>query len=191
MPIYNDNRLFLTYPECRETIIDGFIAKMAQHNKSFDIIAGVATAGIGPGAILSQRLRLPFFYVRDKPKDHGMENRIEGIQPERLVDRDVLTIEDLVSTGGSSVGAVKAIRGAGAKANYCFSIFNYGFEETRKLFDEMNPPCILDSLLTYDVLLDVASEYNYIQSEQRDMLAEWRESPFTWGEKHGFPRVVA
>lgn len=188
MPIYNDNRMFLSNPNHRRIIAEGFLEVIRREQVPYDIIAGTSTAGIAPATTLADLLKAPLIYVRDKPKDHGLKNQIEGIDAESdLGRRCVVLVEDLISTGGSSVKAVSAIRQANGVINYCLSIFNYGFEEAAKLFREID--CNVHSLLTYGLLLEVAKETDYVTEEQIALLKEWRANPFEWGEKHGFPKV--
>jgi len=188
MPIYNDNRMLLYDPKNRRLVTDAFweIAK----DLPFTVIAGTSTAGIPWGVSLANMFDAPFVYVRDKPKDHGLRNQIEGIDASEGLDgQHVLLLEDLISTGGSSVKAVQALRDAGGVCNNCLSIFNYGFDEAIRLFGSLNPPCNTYSLLDYATLLEVAREREDITPDQIRMLEEWRADPFNWGAKHGFPKV--
>jgi orotate phosphoribosyltransferase len=198
MPIYNDNRLFLSNPDYRKMIVAALEEKIYDIAKSmrsgdkipFDIIAGTSTAGIPHATSLADKLNLPMIYVRDKPKDHGLKNQIEGIDAEsNLSGKKVILIEDLISTGGSSARAVKAIRDADGKCDYCVSIFSYGLQKAGDVFNEIAPGCDIDSLLTYPVLLEVAKEVGYIDLEQEKLLGEWRQDPFNWGNNHGFLKV--
>lgn len=202
MPIYNDNRMFLFYPKDRILITEAFQQIIFEEPvPSLDIIAGTSTAGIPHGTSLANKVEAPFIYIRDKPKDHGLKNQIEGIDAEKdLEQKTVILIEDLISTGGSSVNAVQAIRDANGECNYCLSIFNYGFDQAREMFEGkraydkegtkfLTKPCNVRSILTYDVLLQVAKETGYLNNEQIKLLEEWRADPFNWGEKHGFPKV--
>ena len=190
MPIYNDNRMFLFYPNYRKLILEGFINIIKTKNIKFDIIAGTSTAGIPHGAFLADKLDLPFIYIRDKAKSHGLRNQIEGIDAESdLKQKSVLVIEDLISTGGSSAKAVQAVRDANGVVEYCLSIFTYGLEEALSAFDKLEEPCKTDSILTYNTLLKTAKEINYITEEQVTLLEEWKKNPFGWGEKHGFPNL--
>lgn len=190
MPIYNDNRMFLSHPSLRQLITKGFKDIIESAHLSYDFIAGTSTAGISPATTLADRLFAPMIYVRDKPKDHGLKNQIEGIDAvSDLQGKRVILIEDLISTGGSSAAAVQAIRDARGECNYCLSIFNYGLNKGQEAFSKLNPACNVESILTYDTLLEVAKKTNYITPEQVEILAEWRQSPFEWGEKHGFPPV--
>ena len=190
MPIYNDNRMFLYSSIHRTLIVSAFyneIDPLGVH-----VIAGTSTSGIPWGVLLAETYGLPFIYVRDKPKDHGLMNQIEGIDAESdLGMKRAILIEDLISTGGSSARAVQAIRDANGRCDICFSIFNYGLDKAEEAFNfpSLNPKCEVRSLLTYDTLLKVARETRYINQKQEKMLAEWRADPFGWGEKHSFPKV--
>ena len=188
MPIYNDNRMFLFFPEHRKLIREGFTDLVK--DISYEVIAGISTSGISPATTLADSLNKPLIYVRDKPKDHGLKNQIEGIDAELdLQGRKVILIEDLISTGGSSARAVQAIRDANGICNHCISIFNYGLDKASKAFDNLEPKCEVKSLLWYETLLEVAKETGYINNQQTKMLAEWRLDPFGWGERQGFPKV--
>ena len=200
MPIYNDNRLFLFHPNYRRLISAGFGKLLHREEISYDVIAGTSTAGISPATRLADSLIKPMIYVRDKPKDHGLKNQIEGIDAESdLQGRKVVLVEDLISTGGSSARAVQAIRDANGICNHCISIFNYGLDIAGKVFrgeepydkegNKLSTPCEVRSLLTYDTLLDVAKETGSFTEDQIQLLEQWRVDPLGWGEKHGFPRV--
>jgi orotate phosphoribosyltransferase len=204
MPIYNDNRMFLWYPQHRTLVSSGFMGLLQREDLcvpgKIDFIAGTSTAGIPWAEKLGDYTNFPVVYVRDKPKDHGLRNQIEGIDAESdLQGKTGILIEDLISTGGSSVAAVQALRDANGVCNHCFSIFNYGFNTPALMFAGEVPydkdgkrklatPCIQKSILTYEVLLQVAKETGYINDQQAKMLAEWRSDPFKWGEKRGFPK---
>ena len=190
MPIYNDNRMFLQNPALRRMVRNGFLDIINREGARYDLIAGTSTAGIPHATTLADYLESPLIYVRDKPKDHGLRNQIEGIDAERdLEGRQVILIEDLISTGGSSAKAVQAIRDARGTCNWCLSVFNYGLDKGQQAFDVLDPKCNVRSVLTYDVLLDVAKQTGYLTAEQIKMLEDWRVDPFGWGEKHGFPKV--
>jgi len=201
MPIYNDNRMFLLYPEYRKMICSALSERLWSFDIPDDvIIAGTSTAGISPATTLADRQYLSLIYVRDKPKDHGLRNQIEGIDAEcGLNGISAVLIEDLISTGGSSVKAVQAIRDAGGKCDHCISIFSYGLDEAMEMFEgkraydgknKLSSPCKVSSAVTYPVLLEVAKSTRYIDSAKIKMLEEWRADPFGWGEKRGFPRVI-
>ena len=200
MPIYNDNRLFLGSYEYREIIANGFLDLIEDEGIEWRRIAGTSTAGISPATTLADLTGAPLIYVRDKPKDHGLRNRIEGIDSESdLEGEKIILIEDLISTGGSSASAVQAIRDANGVCDYCLSIFNYGLDKAERVFrgeeafdrdgNKLSFPCNVRSLLDYETLLEVAVESAYIDEEQVRMLNEWRADPFGWGEKNGFPRI--
>lgn len=200
MPIYNDNRMFLFTAEYRDLIAQGFMHLLIEEHIHFHGIAGTSTSGIPPATTLADVTRSPLIYVRDKPKDHGLRNQIEGIDAEKdLEGKKFVLIEDLISTGGSSARALQGVRDANGECNWCLSIFNYGLEKAQAIFRGEEPhskdgrrlefPCEVRSILTYDKLLEIAEETGYIDGEQAEMLAEWRADPFGWGEKHGFPKV--
>ncbi|MCF7791965.1 MAG: orotate phosphoribosyltransferase [Victivallales bacterium] len=190
MPIYSDNRRFLFYPQYRGLIAQGFRALIETEEFDFDIIAGTSTAGIPYGAILADYMETPFIYIRNKPKDHGLKNLIEGLDAEANLDgKKVIVIEDTISTGGSSARTVQAVRNAKGHVDYCLSIFSYGFDKAEKTFNSLEYPCNIKTLLTYDTLIKTAKKIGYISSEQAESLAEWREAPFEWGEKRGFRKV--
>ena len=190
MPMYNDNRMFLFFPEYRELITNALEEIISSEKISFDIIAGTSTAGIPPGVSLADRFNCPFIYIRDEAKDHGLRNKIEGIGSEEdLNGRRVIVIEDLISRGGSSARAVQAVRDTNGRVDYCLSIFNYGFDEAVQAFLDLKPCCKVRSILNYDVLLNMIGENGYFTDIQMKVLKEWRDDPYNWGEKHGFPKV--
>jgi len=190
MPIYNDNRMFLFHPDTRRTIAQGLADIIATNGIGVDVVAGTATAGIPHGALLADLLSLPYIYIRDKPKAHGLKNRIEGLDAESdLEGRRVVVIEDLISTGGSSARAVEAVREANGRCDWCISIFSYGLEKADEEFGALDPACNFTSLLTFPVLLETAKAGGFLSEDQIALLAEWRKDPFGWGEKHGFPKV--
>ncbi len=190
MPIYNDNRMFLFHPQMRRTIAEGLAGIIRDRDIGPQVVAGTATAGIPHGARLADVLSLPYIYIRDKPKGHGLKNRIEGLDAESdLEGRTVVVIEDLISTGGSSARAVEAVREANGKADWCLSIFSYGLEKAAEQFAALDPPCHFTSLLTFPTLLEVAESGGFLSRDQIALLADWREDPFAWGERHGFPKV--
>lgn len=175
-PIYCDNRLSLSYPKVR-TYIKNLLAKTIQENfNEVEAIVGVATAGIPQGALVADTLNLPFIYVRSKPKGHGMENMIEG---KITKGQKVVVIEDLVSTGGSSLKAVEALRKSEFSVLGMVSIFTYGFSLAEENFTRENVRLI--SLSSYSELIDEAYMLNYVTKEQISKLKKWRENPVTWG----------
>ena len=184
-PIYCDNRITLYYPSVRDRIIDAFVEKSTQFG-DFDLVAGVATAGIPHGALIADRLKKPFIYIREKAKSHGRQNQIEGMPhsntPQGINERlKVLVIEDLISTGGSSLKAVEAVREGGMEVVGVLAIFTYGFEKADTLFRDAN--CPFDTLSNYDILIAQAIENQYIKPEEMETLKAWRLSPETWGIK--------
>lgn len=174
-PIYCDNRLSLSYPEVRNAIKDGLAHAIRENFFSAECIAGVATAGIAHGALVADGLDLPFIYVRSKAKGHGMENLIEG---KTVKNQKVVVVEDLVSTGGSSLKAVEALRGAGMKVLGMVSVFNYGFDIASRNFYEADVSLI--SLSDYGHLIKQALLEKYINDEQVVSLKAWRVDPANW-----------
>lgn len=174
-PIYTDNRKTLSYPDIRNFIKVEMSRIILERFSDVQYIAGVATGAIAVGALVADTLGLPYIYVRSTPKDHGLENLIEGnLKP----GSKVVVIEDLVSTGGSSLKAVEAIRGAGCDVIGMMSIFNYEFPISSKRFSENNVELI--SLSNYGAMLEAALATNYIRPEDVETLKEWRKDPATW-----------
>lgn len=174
-PIYCDNRVALSYPDVR-TFLKNCLAEQSASFGDFDVVAGVATAGIAHGALLADKLDKPFVYVRGSAKDHGRRNLIEGEIKER---QRVLVIEDLISTGGSCITAAEALRDAGCIVVGVLAIFQYGFAKARAAFDEKNIP--FQTLTHYDILVQEAVATGYIQPEDLQILRQWRENPEGWG----------
>lgn len=174
-PIYCDNRITLSYPKVRTSIRDGLATAVQAYWGDVEIIAGVATAGIAQGVLVADWLELPFCYVRPEPKKHGMGNQIEGyIKP----GQKVVLIEDLVSTGGSSLKAVDALREAGANVLGMVAIFSYGFEISRQNFAEKNLKFY--TLSDYETLIGEAVKQRYVSESQLITLHEWRNNPSEW-----------
>ncbi|MDF2669256.1 MAG: orotate phosphoribosyltransferase [Paenibacillus sp.] len=175
-PIYCDNRLTISYPHIRDLIALGFSEMIRDQFPDAEVIAGIATGGIPHGAFVAQKLNLPMIYVRDKAKGHGKENVIEGvIRP----GQKVVMIEDLFSTGGSSIKASNAVRNAGAEVLGVLAIFSYQFEASAKGFEEAGFK--YDSLSNYTSLIDVAVKLGRIAQEDVALLQSWRTSPTTFG----------
>ena len=166
-PIYCDNRIVLSHPEVRNYVKQSFV-ESAKEFAYFNKIAGVATAGIAHGALLADILNMPFIYIRSKAKGHGRQNLIEG---ELNGTEHVLVVEDLISTGGSSLKAVEAVRATGATVVGVLAIFTYGFEKARLAFEEAN--CPLKTLSNYNVLINEALKTNYIQDSDVQLLRNW------------------
>ena len=176
-PIYCDNRATLSYPEVRGYIRDSFAALIRQKYPDVEVIAGVATGAIAHGVLVAEAMGLPFVYVRSDAKTHGMCNRVEGNLQK---GQKVVVIEDLISTGGSSLAAVEALREAGADVLGLYAIFTYGFKRAVDAFDGAN--CNLDTLSNYDALLEHALEIGYIAPDQLEALKKWRHAPEEWGK---------
>lgn len=177
-PIYCDNRITLSFPEVR-TYIKHELANLVKHQfPEVEAIAGVATAGIPQGALVADLLTLPYVYVRAKPKDHGMENLIEGKITE---NQKIVVVEDLISTGGSSLKVVHALREAKVEVLGLVSIFNYGFEQARIAFEQANVPFF--SLSNYSALLVEAVAKDYISEDDMAYLQEWKLTPDKWGKE--------
>lgn len=174
-PIYCDNRLSLSYPEIRTSIREGLVQAIHENFAFAEVIAGVATAGIPQGALVAEALNLPFVYVRPKPKDHGMENLIEG---KITKGQKVVVVEDLVSTGGSSLKAVEALRKEGAHVLGMVAIFNYGFDIAKNNFYEADVSLV--SLSDFSHLLNIAVQSNYIKESEVTSLKSWRFDPAGW-----------
>ena len=174
-PIYCDNRKTLSHPEIRNFIRQGLAAIVKNHYKSANLIAGVATAGIPHGALVAEELGLPFIYVRSKVKEHGKQNQIEGVFEE---GQSVVLIEDLISSGKSSLEAAATLKDAGMLVKGIASIFTYGFDAATKNFSKAN--CKYISLCDYNTLLQQAIAQQYIEEADLSILKEWRENPSTW-----------
>lgn len=177
-PIYCDNRITLSYPDKRNKIKHG-LADLSKSFESFNMVAGVATAGIAHGALLADTLDLPFCYVRAEAKSHGRQNKIEG---EIIEGANILVVEDLISTGGSSIQAVEVLRSEGHNVIGVISIFDYGFQKAINVFNNHN--CKFLSLSNYDILIKEAQKINYISSQEADLLMEWNKDPLSWSENY-------
>lgn len=174
-PIYCDNRITLSFPAIRTYIRQGYADAILEHFGKPDIIAGVATGGIAQGALVAQELGIPFIYVRSSAKAHGMGNMIEGHFEK---GQRVVVIEDLISTGGSSLQAVHALREAGLEVKGLVAIFTYGFEVSVKNFS--NAECPFVTLTDYDHLIDQALKSDYVTASDVDSLREWKINPDNW-----------
>ena len=184
-PIYTDNRRTLSYPEVRTFIKVELCRVIMENFGEVDAIAGVATGAIAQGALVAETLGLPYVYVRSAPKDHGLENLIEGnLTP----GQKVVVIEDLISTGGSSLKAVEAIRNAGCEVIGMAAIFTYGFPVAARKFKSAQVELI--TLSNYNAMLETALETNYIKPEDLETLQEWRKDPASWqGPNNNTPSV--
>ncbi|MFO7575843.1 MAG: orotate phosphoribosyltransferase [Bacteroidales bacterium] len=175
-PIYCDNRKTLSFPEVRSFIARCFADKVRELYPETQLIAGVATGAIAHGALVADILGMPFIYVRTGAKEHGLGNQIEGyFEP----GSRVVVIEDLISTGGSSLGAVKALREGGCIVEGMLAIFTYGFPKATTAFEAEN--CRLDTLSNYNSLIEMAVETGYVSREELQTLMQWRTDPSKWG----------
>ena len=174
-PIYCDNRKTLSYPEIRNHIKQGLAAIVKNHYKGANVIAGVATAGIPHGVLVAEELGLPFIYVRSKAKEHGKQNQIEGYFEQ---GQSVVLVEDLISSGKSSLDAAAILKDAGMQVKGMVSIFTYGFDAATENFK--NADCEYISLCDYNTLLAQAIESQYIEQADLAILKEWRENPAIW-----------
>ena len=177
-PIYCDNRKLLSYPQARENVCRWMADIIKEKYADADVIAGVATGAIAHGYLVAHMLQKPFVYVRPKPKDHGTGSQIEGIPP---AGSKVVVVEDLISTGKSSLAAVRALYEAGADVLGMVAIFSYNFNHARKAFEDADVE--LTTLSNYDTLISVAHQIGYVKDEDIDILREWRYSPSTWGRE--------
>jgi len=174
-PIYCDNRKTLSYPSIRTFIRQAYAELILDTFGKPDVIAGVATGGIAQGALVAQELGVPFIYVRTSAKAHGLGNQIEG---DFEAGQKVVVIEDLISTGGSSLSAVSALRAAGCEVKGLVAIFSYGFEVAKNSFKEAK--CPFETLTNYDFLIQEALRHEYINEADLESLKKWREDPSNW-----------
>jgi len=174
-PIYCDNRKTLSWPEVRTFIKIQFTRRIMERWPQVDVVAGVATGAIAQGAMVADELDKPFVYVRSSPKSHGLENLVEG---ELAPGSKVVVIEDLISTGGSSLKAVDALRNQGADVLGMLAIFSYGFPVAEENFNKAGVE--YETLSNYQALVKVANEKGYVSPEEMDTLAQWREDPANW-----------
>ena len=177
-PIYCDNRITLSFPSIRTFIRQNYSEAILEKFGKPDVIAGVATGGIAQGALIAQELGLPFIYIRSSAKGHGMGNQIEGHYEE---GQRVVVIEDLISTGGSSLKAVEALREAKLEVRGLVATFTYGFDLAEKNFEEAKCPIV--TLTNYDILVEKALADTYITPQDVDSLKQWRKDPATWTNK--------
>lgn len=177
-PIYCDNRLTISFPEIREMIADGFVTLIKQYHPDAEVIAGAATGGIPHAAWVAQKLKLPMIYVRDKAKGHGKENRIEGLLKQ---GQKTVVIEDLVSTGGSSLKVAEAVKEAGGDVLGVLAIFTYELESSSAAFAERNIP--LHTLSNYSMLLPTALQMGKIKSEDTALLKSWKADPHNYAQR--------
>ena len=177
-PIYCDNRRILSFPEIRAKVAEWMSDIIRTKYPETEIVAGVATGAIAHGVLVADKLEKPFIYVRPKPKDHGTGSQIEGILDK---GKKVVVVEDLISTGMSSLAAVSTLKEGGADVLGMTAIFTYGFDLAIRNFQEAG--VALDTLSNYSALLEAAREIGYIKENEYDVLRQWRLSPHTWGRK--------
>jgi len=177
-PMYCDNRKILSYPQVRTFIRHEFVKTIEDNYGKPDLIVGVATGGLPIGALVAQEMNLPFIYVRPKPKGHGLTNQIEGVWEE---GQTAVVIEDLISTGGSSLKAVDALRSAGVIVKGLVAIFSYGFDIAKNNFADAE--CKYSVLTNYDTLINRATELNLVDKDHISSLKEWRKNPSEWTPK--------
>lgn len=175
-PIYCDNRKILSYPHLRDYVKSELANTVLEHFPETEAIAGVATAGIPHGTLAADLLRLPFIYVRSKPKGHGLGNLIEG---DLVAGQKVVVVEDLVSTGKSSLEAVEALRAAGAEVIGMCALFTYGFPEAEKSFEAAGVELI--TISNYGALIELAGQLGIVSAGDKEKLAQWRLQPSVWG----------
>ncbi len=177
-PIYTDNRKTLSYPAVRSFIKIELARLISEKFPEAECVAGVATGAIAQGALVADLLNLPYVYVRSTPKDHGLENLIEGTVK---LGQKIIVIEDLISTGKSSLKAVEALRAAGCEVIGMVALFTYGFPQAEKAFKKANVK--LYCLSNYNAMLESALAINYIKEADIETLREWREDPANWAKR--------
>jgi len=176
-PIYCDNRVTLSYPEIRNYLRENIANIIEKEYGKPDVIAGVATGAIAIGVLVAQYLNVPFIYVRPEPKKHGRKNQIEGYLEK---NKNVVVVEDLISTGKSSLNAVEALKEEGANVKGMVAIFSYGFDLATKNFEDNNVK--LTTLSDYDHLLEQSLDNNYISEKELETLQQWRTNPGDWNK---------
>ncbi len=179
-PVYTDCRVIIAYPEKRKEVRDLYIEAIRGSGVEFEIVAGTATAGIPHAAWIAEKLELPMIYVRGKAKDHGKENLVEGIIEE---GQKAIVIEDLVSTGESSINSVRAIQNAGGQVTHVFSIITYGIEKGKQNFAKNGLELI--SLTDFKTVVEQAVEMNYINEGEKDLVLDWISDPEGWAGRRG------
>lgn len=181
-PIYCDNRLIISDVEARQQVIEAFLTHVDTLPEKPGLVAGCATAGIPHAAWLADRLRVPMVYVRSSQKAHGKQNRIEGRIPQGA---SALVIEDLISTGGSSIAAAECLRETGTRVIEVTSVFQYGLEKAKRQFAQAN--LSFQSLTGLNTLIEVAVAANYLSGDDLSLLRDWQKDPKAWSDQHGSP----
>ncbi len=179
-PIYVDNRCLIYHPEAWHDVIEALSSDIEARKLSFDVIAGVETAGIPHASALAYRLNMPNIFVRKQPKTHGTKNRVEGGD---VRGKQVLLIEDHISTGLSSLDSVEALRESGAIVTDCMSITSYNFIEATNAFSDAK--VTPHTLQTFDIILNIAVETGRISEKQKEIIADWLNDPWPWARRHG------
>jgi orotate phosphoribosyltransferase len=174
-PIYTDNRLLISFPNERETIVDAFVEMFGNEIGDVFGFAGTATAGIPWASFLAQKLFKPMVFVRSSAKDHGKENLIEG---KIESGKNYVVVEDLISTGGSSINAINAVRNAGGIVEHCIAIFSYELPKAKENFENAN--CKLHTLTNFTSLIETAMEMKYISPNEKEIILKWKENPAEW-----------
>ncbi len=174
-PIYCDNRILMSYTKEREKIVKFFVKTIKQNKLKFDVIGGIATSGICWASWIAEKLRKPMIYIRNKSKDHGKENLVEGKLEK---GQKVLIIEDLISSGGSSLRAIQGVRDQDGVVEDCIAIFTYEMEKSLNGFKEAN--CNLFTLTNFSTLINEAAKENYIKEEDKEKVLEWNKNPNEW-----------
>lgn len=177
-PIYCDNRKILSFPKERKLVADSFASVIREMYPQCDVVAGVATGAIAWGVMAAEVIEKPFIYVRSAAKSHGLTNQVEGYYTK---GQKVVVVEDLISTGGSSLAAVDALRQAGCEVMGMVAIFTYGFQQAADNFAHAGVE--LTTLSNYNTLIEMAVAQNYVEQDQIETLNQWRQSPETWGQK--------
>lgn len=180
-PVYTDCRLLMSNPKQRKEIIQYYVEAIKNSDIPVDLVAGTATAGIPHAAWVANEMDLPMVYVRSSAKDHGKGNLIEG---EVKKGQQAIVIEDLISTGGSSVNSANALREAGVIVAHIFSIITYGMEQARENFKRNDITLI--SLTNFETVVKVAEQEKYIKQDEQQMILDWTKDPTNWGKKMGF-----
>jgi orotate phosphoribosyltransferase len=180
-PIYTDCRMLISFPKQREEVISYFVDVIKKADIPIDIVAGTATAGIPHAAWVAQALHLPMIYVRSKPKDHGTGSLVEGVLGK---NQHTIVIEDLISTGGSSVKTVQAIRADGAKSSHIFAITTYGMQKADEEFSNNN--ITITTLTNFHTIVSIAQQEGYIKASEQEVILNWVKDPSGWATKQGF-----
>ncbi len=183
MPVYNDNRILLSFPRGRELVREGFLRIVRENVPHWDGVAGTASAGIAPATLLADNLKTRLYYIRPQRKSHGSKRIIEGGDPASLRGKRLILVEDLVSTAGSSAAAAEELNSAGATVAACVAIFSYGFDVAVERFSQLqdSPPAY--PLVTFGDLLNHANRARLLPDEELSLLRRWSDSPFTWKQQ--------